>query len=367
MKCISLFALLISISVFSQAGAPALPYYQNFNWNLTGTDLKKSLTTKITETHTRSLTYNDAEFALKIIDLDLADATKTNLILLYGFSSNTCNTSTSDDKDHRTRNKNYEDVGTNASCQWNREHTYPKALATPNLGTTGAGADIHHLRASDKKRNADRENDKFMDGKGNSYESGLFWYPGDEWKGDVARMMMYLYLRYDIQCLPINVGVGNPIENDPNMIDLFLKWNAEDPVSDFEDYRNTYSGNLSNTFAQGNRNPFIDNPYLATKIWGGPVAENRWPNTLHNTTFDTEKQLTLFYPNSNSNTVTIQTQLAITTIELIGLNGQQIALFNSISMTNDLYSFENLPNGTFILKIYTNNGVVFKKVSFKNK
>ena len=32
---------------------------------------------------------------------------------------------------------------------WNREHTYAKSLGTPNLGTSGPGADAHHLRPSD--------------------------------------------------------------------------------------------------------------------------------------------------------------------------------------------------------------------------
>jgi len=63
------------------------------------------------------------------------------------------------------------------------------------------------------------------------------------------------------------------------MIDLYLKWNAEDPVSDFERYRNEYHGNKNNPYSQGNRNPFIDNPYLANAIWGMHhtyKAENKW-------------------------------------------------------------------------------------------
>ncbi|MGB8704779.1 MAG: endonuclease [Gillisia sp.] len=54
-------------------------------------------------------------------------------------------------------------------------------------------------------------------------------------------------------------------------MDLFLKWNREDPVSIFEIQRNNVIEG-----AQGNRNPFIDNPYIATLIWGGTPAENRW-------------------------------------------------------------------------------------------
>ncbi|MEZ4875767.1 MAG: endonuclease [Flavobacteriaceae bacterium] len=55
------------------------------------------------------------------------------------------------------------------------------------------------------------------------------------------------------------------------MLQLFLQWNIEDPVTPFEDQRNEY---LETVY--GNRNPFIDNPYLATLIWGGNNAEDRW-------------------------------------------------------------------------------------------
>src|SRR5690625_6384874 len=55
------------------------------------------------------------------------------------------------------------------------------------------------------------------------------------------------------------------------MPDIFLEWNAEDPVSDFERARNEIAYDL-----QGNRNPFIDNPALATKIWSGPQSEDTW-------------------------------------------------------------------------------------------
>ena len=48
-------------------------------------------------------------------------------------------------------------------------------------------------------------------------------------------------------------------------------WNAEDPVSVFEINRN----NIISSY-QGNRNPFVDNPFLATAIWSGPIADNPW-------------------------------------------------------------------------------------------
>lgn len=78
-------------------------------------------------------------------------------------------------------------------------------------------------------------------------------------KGDVARIVLYVNMYYD-----------EPI-SDVGDIETFLKWNVEDPVSEFELQRNDVIED-----AQGNRNPFIDNPYLATLIWGGEPAENTW-------------------------------------------------------------------------------------------
>lgn len=270
MKRFLLFFLFISFLSYSQQA-----YYNDVDLSKTGLALKNELANKITATHTNNLTYDQARDALKIIDL--APSSSTHVYLLYGFSNNTCPTSTSDDNDHKTRLSS--SFGGGTSCEWNREHTYAQSLGTPQLGQTGPGADVHHLRASDVQRNATRGNLKFIDGTGNSKIVSSGWYPGDEWKGDVARMMMYMYVRYGNQCLPNNVAIGTTNTLDANMINVLLEWNQADPVSTYEDTRNDYLSNTSNTYHQGNRNPFIDNPYLATIIWGGPVAQDRW-NTV---------------------------------------------------------------------------------------
>ncbi len=364
MKKITTLLLLLNITiVFSQNGAPASPYYNGFNWTLTGSNLKDALATKITNTHTHQLVYSQTDNALAILDLDPADATQTNVLLVYGFSDNLCPASSIDDKDHRRRDSNMQDDGTSSPCLYNREHTFPKALGTPDLGTAGPGADLHHLRAADKKRNADRDNDKFFNGSGNSFETALNWYPGDEWKGDIARMMMYMYLRYGNQCLPTAVGVGTPVASDANMIDLFLQWNADDPVTQFEDNRNTYLGNASNTYGQGNRNPFIDNPYLATVIWGGPVAQNRWPTILAAPIFDFKNAVTV-YPNpSNNGNVNIETEVILDEIDLITINGQILQQIKKPTAINKNYTISNLPQGFYFLKLTSNNETVTKKIT----
>lgn len=265
---LTLFFWMWTLAIIAQIPS----YYNDVNINQTGTALKDALAVKIINSHHTNLSYTPGVWnALKQTDLDPTDNTK--VLLIYGF-----NDSDSDIRNDRTRGK---DENGGGSGVWNREHVYSKSLASPNLGTTGAGADAHNLRPADAQRNSSRSNRKFAAGSGTaSYiTSQGYWYPGDEWKGDVARMMMYMYLRYGNQCLPTGVGVGNTVASDNNMIDLFLQWNAEDPVSDLEKQRNPVLQNL-----QGNRNPFIDNPAFATKIWGGPQAQDLFGNGGNNDT-----------------------------------------------------------------------------------
>ena len=258
-------------------------YYSDVNLQLSGTDLKDALATKIISTHTNLLSYTPGVWeASKVTDKDV-DASK--VVLIYGWENGTDQDITND----RTRDNSLQDRGNGDNFVWNREHVFSKSLASPSLVTNnpGSGTDAHNLRPADKNRNSERNNFKFALGTGNSSRSSVTyngpegpntrgWYPGDEWKGDVARIIMYMYLRYGDQCLPTAVGVGSNQFTPDDMIDLFLKWNVEDPVSDFEKARNTFHENTSNTYAQGNRNPFIDNPYLATRIWGGDAAQDTW-------------------------------------------------------------------------------------------
>jgi endonuclease I/chitodextrinase len=257
------FLILFTFPLFLLSQIPS--YYNDVNLNLSGISLKNELATKIISTHTRNLSYSQVWTVSKITDLDPNNS--ANVILIYGYDDNDGNYITD-----RTRSKNAN--GGNGGTDWNREHTYAKSLGTPNLGTSGPGSDAHHLRPADVTFNGQRSSKKFATGSGTAGDSNSGWYPGDEWKGDIARMMMYMYLRYGNRCLPTGVGIGSSSSTPDDMITLFLQWNADDPVSQIEINRNNYHGNTSNSLAQGNRNPFIDNPAFATQIWGGPQAEN---------------------------------------------------------------------------------------------
>ncbi|MEP0264370.1 endonuclease [Dokdonia sp.] len=261
MKKTVLFLTLFCVHVIAFSQIPA--YYDDVNLTLQGTSLQNELASKVTNTHTTFLTYTPGVWdALQVADLDPTNS--NNVLLIYGYDDTDGNTLTD-----RTRDKN---LNGGSAGEWNREHTYPRSLGNPNLGSEGPGSDAHHIRPSDIQLNSQRSNRKYADGSGNAGVTAQgHFYPGDEWKGDVARMMLFMYVRYNSRCLPSNVGIGNAVASDANMIDLFLEWNVEDPVSAFEDTRNQAIEGI-----QGNRNPFIDNPAFATQIWGGSQAEDRF-------------------------------------------------------------------------------------------
>ena len=152
--------------------------------------------------HTTILSYSQRHQYLYNADADLSNT--DNVILMYSGESRYWEEYTTSTNPYPTQT-------------YNTEHVYPQSLyAGGDGGATKdeiVKADLHHLRACDDSVNSDRLNYSFADGSGAYQLMGETWFPGDEWKGDVARMIMYLNIRYAESFS--NVGT----------IDLFLKWN----------------------------------------------------------------------------------------------------------------------------------------------
>lgn len=313
MKHFHVLLLLITSYSFAQLTPPAAQqnYYENVDFSKSGIPLFNELATVTAVKHTNNLSYTPGIWeASKITDKDPVNP--NNVLLIYGFSDIDNNYITD-----RTRSNTSN--GGSAGTDWNREHTFPNSLGNPKLETTGRNAppfaDAHNLRPSDVKMNSNRGNLKYI----SNIKNGVAitntasnidgsWYPGDEWKGDAARILMYMYLRYGTQCKPVFVTVGETNVVDANMINLLLEWNAEDPVSIIEDQRNLYHSDATNAYGQGNRNPFIDNPYLATAIWGGTPATNRWGADQPSDTEAPTQPTNLIATNATSTTVDLSWQ-----------------------------------------------------------
>ncbi|MFJ8578518.1 endonuclease [Micromonospora sp. NPDC093277] len=217
----------------------------------TGTSLRTSLHA-IIKTQT-TLTYDQAWEALKDTDQDPANA--NNVILLYS---------------GRSQSKTTNGGGAN---DWNREHVWAKSHG--GFGTaTGPGTDVHHLRPEDVSVNSARGNKDF-DAGGSAvaeapgcYTDADSFEPRNAVKGDVARMLMYMAIRYEGEDgwpnLELNDSVTNGSAPYIGRRSVLLQWNQQDPPDAFEQRRNQ---RIYERW-QGNRNPFVDHPEWATAIWG---------------------------------------------------------------------------------------------------
>jgi len=156
---------------------------------------------------------------------------------------------------------------------WNREHVWAKSHG--DFGTNkGAGSDLHHLRPAHIKVNQDRGHLDFDNG-GKSHKIATeckydndSWEPRDAVKGDVARMIFYMAVRYEGEHGEIDLKMENNVNSFPKpmhgKVSTLLEWNEKDPVDEFEMRRN----NIIFKDYQHNRNPFIDHPEFAEMIWG---------------------------------------------------------------------------------------------------
>ncbi|MFF4034144.1 endonuclease I family protein [Streptomyces sviceus] len=225
-------------------------YYKNAVGK-TGTSLKSSLHT-IISTNVSKISYSAVWDALKVTDQDPNNS--SNVILLYSGVS-------------RAKSLNGGDVG-----DWNREHVWAKSHG--DFGeVTGPGTDLHHLRPADVQVNSIRGNLDFDNGGsavtgggGSTVDSDSF-APRAADRGDVARMILYMAVRYDggdgFADLEPNEKVNNGSNPYIGKLSVLKAWNEADPPSAFEEKRNQV---IYDTY-QHNRNPFIDHPEWVEAIW----------------------------------------------------------------------------------------------------
>lgn len=186
-----------------------------------------------------------------------------------------------------TRHISLANRGSGSDDSWDREHVWPKSRGFPRQSQDGY-TDLHHLRPADRNLNGDHSNYGYdlggaivMDEYGDNIERPTTaridrpnnsFEPPDRAKGQVARMLFYMAVRYDgdddrpDEDMPdLVLRDENGITSDPWIGDLctLLQWHNRFGPSDFERRRNDRVMEI-----QGNRNPFIDEPGWANLIWG---------------------------------------------------------------------------------------------------
>lgn len=251
--------ILLVLSVLWAGTFAQIPqgYYDDAN-GLSGEALKTALH-NIIDDH-NLLSYDEAKTALMILDEDPDNP--DNVILIYKGTS--------------IAKTEFGTFGDN----WNREHLWPQSHG--NFGTSdGAGTDVHSLRPCDASVNSSRGEKDFDNGGDPHPEAtGCFsdedsWEPRDAVKGDIARAMFYMAVRYegDVSGEPQLILEDNTTGTSSGtgylgVLSTLMSWHEDDPVDQAETDRNDM---IYYTY-QSNRNPFIDHPEYVYEIWGTGLA-----------------------------------------------------------------------------------------------
>ena len=319
-------------------------YYSTIN-NLSGATLKQALQDIIADpavVHAHN--YGDVETILKVCDVNPANSSEVWLMYVEQPRSKL---------DYQTGNSN---IGV-----WNREHIFAQSRGGFQNGTssTADGIDIwlptnandlitghgdaHHIRAEDGSENSLRSNKNYgVDYNGPAGSQG-------SWHGDVARALFYMAVRYN----GLNVVNGNPSDTPSgNIGDLatLLQWHQQDPPDDYEMNRNNYIYTW-----QINRNPFIDNPDLASYIFGSNVGQTY---TLGNENFVASK--VVVYPNPTTDYIIIAGIDSDAKAEVFSITGQKI---KEVKFTNEVtLSLSDVTAGVYLVKISNENSSIIKKI-----
>ncbi|WP_417431486.1 endonuclease [Halpernia sp.] len=174
---------------------------------------------------------------------------------------------------------------------WNKEHMMPQSTFYSNYPMQ---ADLNFIVPTDARINQLRSNYPYgkagatnyytfsntskisKNATPNAVYTGRVYEPIDEFKGDIARSLLYFAVRYEgklgsfkFETDPDPTKDRNPLNGteeqvyDQSFLDLMLLWSANDPVSQREIDRNNAIYGI-----QKNRNPFIDHPEWVNLIWG---------------------------------------------------------------------------------------------------
>ena len=284
------YIILVLLQIIHQAcGEEPAGYYDSAHGK-SGQSLREAIN-RIISDH-KVIRYSSTDEAMTTIDADPIN--KDNVILIYSRrsdpSSNCC------------------------SSGWNREHLWPNSYGIDSKGP--AYSDIHALRPCDSNVNSSRGNKHFDESDPNSRyfkfpshpEATLCssdnnsWSPPESLKGDIARAMFYMDIRYEGKNgepdLELTDDLAEITSSNSKMGSLktLLIWHILDPVSEEEKIRNdrVYEN-------QNNRNPFIDRPQWVNSIWGNPLQISinetansikvSWPSTIPRSVLESSKDL----------------------------------------------------------------------------
>jgi endonuclease I len=246
--------------------------------------------------------------------------------------------------------------GTTECDKYNREHSFPRSWFGGEVEPMNS--DLFHIYPTDKKVNAVRGNYPFGEVASATYTSsngsklgsssisgytGTVFEPIDEYKGDFARTYFYMATRYfDIMknwTTPITNKTQHPAF-DEWVITMLLEWHKNDAVSDKERNRN----NVIFSKYQYNRNPFIDDPTFAAKIWESTT------NSDITNKYDVKLKV---YPNPADISVNLsfnyRNTISVSIYNLIGSEVYSQSYANNTGLIE--IGVSELPNGLYLVRL----------------
>lgn len=173
-----------------------------------------------------------------------------------------------------------------STTMWNKEHVIPQSWwndkssaaysdifsVIPSLSTANSNKSNYPPGIVNKSSSKAKDSGRMWTGPATNGTGGSYanvWEPYDDYKGDFARIVMYVATCYADNQWGSNQNVVSEFNQEewPTMNEwlykLMLRWHNADPVSEKEKKIN------NDVFeVQKNRNPFIDYPVLADYIWG---------------------------------------------------------------------------------------------------
>ncbi len=255
---------------------------------------------------------------------------------------------------------------------YNREHTWPQSKFTSD---TPMQTDLFIVYPTDYFVNSKRGD--FPYGKvgtatrtfTNGSTIGDNVYPGapvgscfepiDSFKGDLARNYFYVSTCYRNDSAKfVSWEIATQVNLNPWAIQMLLEWHHNDPVSQKEIDRNNAVYAL-----QGNRNPFIDNPYFADCIWGNGDCSKVSVNNINS-----ENDGLVIYPNpakSELNIMWTQNSSRPTlTVGVYDMQGREVfsTKVESVSKSGISISLNGYTSGVYTVRIIDNLNTVTKRV-----
>ncbi len=257
----------------------------------------------------------------------------------------------------------------NSSLQ-QREHCMPNSW-WGGEGTTGSNvraaySDLHNLYPSEGKTNGAKSNYPLGTTNGDTFNNGVskvgtstfagysgrVFEPTDEYKGDFARVYMYMVTCYeDLSTQWRSTGRSSMLQNNTYpvlntyAVNLLLEWHRNDPVSEKETSRNDAVHKL-----QKNRNPFIDIPELAEYIWGTKMEE-----VFNPTSGIDNNEVQTFGILVDNNVLQIENLCGGGLVSIFNLQGQ---LLSQTRSTAETFTVDLPAENIFIVTVLDNSGKV---------